>query len=1114
MTFYCSLEEGSPPIDLTALMKPVVGDLFGDLTLLCPALTVLADVTGQTYRFQATVQDQPPWSFNAAGCNFALSSVGFDITYSTATNSADGQVVAQLIVAGVPVQLSADYVGGTGGWSFSGATMGPQNISLDDLVSDALLMFGLQGLPADIPKVVITELSMMLDTANYDVGFTCAGSLMMLGTEVAIEIDLGRTHDDPDKPTVATTVFQGYLTIGSSTFEVDFTQTPGTAGLAFTWSDPTDPLTFGDIAGSFGLSLPTGMDLELTSAGFSYDFDTHAFALHATSQHGDVELVSRPLPKPATTREELFSLDLALGEPATPSGVDDLLPRLADMLDVEASSLPASPSFLAGTALSDVTVDLSRTSTEKRLSAHCAGWLGFDVDDPSGTKPGGPEQRPALELDIVLSTSAQGTAVSIDGSVSLGTTDPVTLALQISTDDRDAAVIGTYRAGVARPLDLAAVAPAGLGLPRVAVNVEQVVLAWFKKGGPARCLLAVEISAADSLNPDLPIVGPLFPAPGLSIGCLVVAASGHFERADVGAINDALDRDLTALPDTGFTSGLNVTGRLDLGTLQYDLDAADPPATDSSTALATSGGTAPVPADSTRWVQVQRAFGPVHLARVGLAYDADAKAITVRLDAAVELAGLRLSMTGLGLSGSLADLAPALELDGIAASYTSADVGVEGLFLRREVTDPAPGAGPEEFLGSATIRTPSFTVSVAGGLSEVWGEVSLFVFAALNRDFGGPSAFYVKGLALGFGYNRDFLPPAIESVASHQFLLALEGPDRTPTPEASGAMLDRLSSSVPARLGSYWVAAGVKFESFGIIRSRAIALVRLGHDLEILLLGLSELTLPKQGPTYVRAELALKVSVKPVAGTALAEAMLTENSYVFEPDCHLTGRFAFALWFGDHPSNGDFVLSLGGYHPRFRRPAHYPEVPRLGIRWTKGALTIKGQAYFALTPSSVMAGGQLEAIYHDGDLSASFVLRAHFLIAWKPFFYDIEIGVTVRVSLVMQTFLGPVVLDPVLGADIRVWGPEFAGTARVQWGVLSFDVEFGAFTGAKPAPRELTWPEFRDDFLPDPASVCQVQITSGLIREQQEAGVGPSGWSMAMPCASRREARSRARSSA
>ena len=71
---------------------------------------------------------------------------------------------------------------------------------------------------------------------------------------------------------------------------------------------------------------------------------------------------------------------------------------------------------------------------------------------------------------------------------------------------------------------------------------------------------------------------------------------------------------------------------------------------------------------------------------------------------------------------------------------------------------------------------------------------------------------------------------------------------------------------------------------------------------------------------------------------------------------------------------------MGGYHPRFLKPAHFPDVPRLGFNWrVGGSVTVKGEAYFALTNSCVMAGGLLEASYHSGDVKAWFRVWADFL---------------------------------------------------------------------------------------------------------------------------------------
>ena len=60
------------------------------------------------------------------------------------------------------------------------------------------------------------------------------------------------------------------------------------------------------------------------------------------------------------------------------------------------------------------------------------------------------------------------------------------------------------------------------------------------------------------------------------------------------------------------------------------------------------------------------------------------------------------------------------------------------------------------------------------------------------------------------------------------------------------------------------------------------------------------------------------------------------------------------MWFSG-PHAGEFVLTLGGYHPSFHRDG-YPVVPRLGFVWTVSSfLVIKGESYFALTSEAMMA---------------------------------------------------------------------------------------------------------------------------------------------------------------
>ena len=104
------------------------------------------------------------------------------------------------------------------------------------------------------------------------------------------------------------------------------------------------------------------------------------------------------------------------------------------------------------------------------------------------------------------------------------------------------------------------------------------------------------------------------------------------------------------------------------------------------------------------------------------------------------------------------------------------------------------------------------------------------------------------------------------------------------------------------------------------------------------------------------AQLLLKAAIVPDEGIVLVQAQLTNDSYIFSRDCHLTGGFAFASWLkGEH--EGEFVVSLGGYHPDFKVPSYYPQVPRVGFNWSiSPELSVKGGGYYAFVPHAIMAG--------------------------------------------------------------------------------------------------------------------------------------------------------------
>ncbi|MCX4340525.1 MAG: hypothetical protein OSJ72_12875 [Lachnospiraceae bacterium] len=227
---------------------------------------------------------------------------------------------------------------------------------------------------------------------------------------------------------------------------------------------------------------------------------------------------------------------------------------------------------------------------------------------------------------------------------------------------------------------------------------------------------------------------------------------------------------------------------------------------------------------------------------------------------------------------------------------------------------------------------------------------------------------------------------------------------------------------------------GVRFRVAELVDGKALLMANLGGELEFTLLGLCELELPKNcAKPYLHIALQLRAELKPASGVFGVEIAVGKSSYLLCPDCHITGGAALYTWFAPSEHQGDFVLTIGGYHPAFAVPAHYPKVNRVGIAWqVSREVSLKGEAYFALTPSCAMAGANLSVTYENGDLKAWFTAWANLLVAWKPFHFLAEIGVNLGVSYRLNLLFCHKTLTVSIGGSLRLWGPPTGGSVEIH----------------------------------------------------------------------------------
>jgi hypothetical protein len=509
----------------------------------------------------------------------------------------------------------------------------------------------------------------------------------------------------------------------------------------------------------------------------------------------------------------------------------------------------------------------------------------------------------------------------------------------------------------------------------------------------------------------------------------------------------------------------------------------------SSTLSTVSNNATPAPpaaAGKIKWFPIQKQLGPINFGRIGVQYEKSE--ITFLLDASISLAGLNLSVDGLFVHSKLNPLHPTFGLHGMGIDYSKGPLEIGGAFLRQTLTDPQ-GNSYDSYDGTAIIRTPSFALAALGSYAYYQGHPSLFIYAFLDAPIGGPAFFFVTGLAAGFGYNRRLVMPTINQV--NTFPLVAEAMSGVPgTTNDLGAEIEKLHSVIPPSIGDYFLAVGIRFTSFEIIDSFVLLAVSFGNDFEVDVLGLSTLVIPtpEEGDAVeplAEIQMALSAVFNPGKGYLKVRAALTSASFILSRNCHLTGGFAFYTWFKDNPAEGaaagDFVLTVGGYHPRFKPPGYYPKVAPLGFNWqVTRELVLKGDFYFALVPSAVMAGGHLSATWISGNLKAWFRLGADFIISWKPYFYDASMYLDMGVSYTYH-FFGTHHISVDVGADLHIWGPEFSGVAHVHLWIVSFTVRFGAHTN--PEKPALTWPQFHDAFLPDNSKWEALTVAQGLVKQ-------------------------------
>jgi hypothetical protein len=603
-------------------------------------------------------------------------------------------------------------------------------------------------------------------------------------------------------------------------------------------------------------------------------------------------------------------------------------------------------------------------------------------------------------------------------------------------------------------------------------------LVYRKEGNKSGLLFGMGASLDLNLK-DLPMAGPIISQDNAFVfkEVLAIYAIGSFDRSEFA--------DFKGLPPVDIVPGFNISTQLQIdGVHEYyalndgqNKELRETPAKIEGkercvTAVAPLGAGI---SEKAKWKKLDRKIGPVSIQRLGFAYEGSR--VVLLLDASMEMAGLGLQLMGFGLGFKLKwppDM-PDFYLDGIGLSYKSPPIEVSGAFLH--ATALYDGKIIDVYNGGAIIKISRFTIAAIGSYAKVNGEASLFIYGVFDGPIGGPAFFFVTGIAAGFGYNRKVNVPSIDETALFPLVALAMKPEKNsgllPLLAALETPMKNGLKPIEISIGDYWLAVGIKFTSFKLIESFVLLTVNFGTQLEFAILGLSRLSWPEKSMApepIVYIELAVLAHFGPASDVISVEALITPNSYLLSKECKLSGGFAFYTWVKG-PHAGDFVVTLGGYHPKFIKPAHYPTVPRLALSWkVSDALSIRGEMYYALTPSAIMAGGKWEVLFSSSIVKASTLIWADMVVSWAPYQYYIDIGIRVKIEASIKILFIRIHFSFEMSAELHIWGPPFAGEAYVDWTIFSFTIPFGNHS-RKPR-AEITWEEFSIGFIPQKRSIA------------------------------------------
>jgi len=225
----------------------------------------------------------------------------------------------------------------------------------------------------------------------------------------------------------------------------------------------------------------------------------------------------------------------------------------------------------------------------------------------------------------------------------------------------------------------------------------------------------------------------------------------------------------------------------------------------------------------------------------------------------------------------------------------------------------------------------------------------------------------------------------------------------------------------------------------------------------IVLLGRLSAVLPDEKAPLIELNLAVKGLLDPPNQRLEIDASLYDSRVL---TWSLSGDMALRSNWGDNPR---FVLSVGGFNPRFEPPDEFPELRRVraSLGPPSGNPKVEFYGYFAVTSNTVQAGAGVHLLAEAGPAKVEGRLQFDTLIKFDPFGFVIDILASIEVTIKGKG------LSIRLDGTLKGPGPfEISGTIHIEILFITVsadvDVTLGSGSDDEGLPPAKIMPELTD----------------------------------------------------